>query len=109
MQLSVSRLVQYPVLCSFNTLLVFISMKGKRLLLLLLASYLCSSYHRAELIAIKAALVTLVAKLDGNKKKYLFCKDSQSSILDSGPDRGAVEPEVDPYLKHMAPSTPLGE
>ena len=50
------------------------------------AGYLCSSYH-AELIAIKAALVTLVAKLDGNKKKFLFCTDSQSSIqaLIAGP------------------------
>ena len=50
------------------------------------AGYLCSSYH-AELMAIKAALVTLEAKLDGNKRTYLFCTDSQSSIeaLLSGP------------------------
>ena len=50
------------------------------------AGYLCSSYH-AELVAIKAAWVTPAAKLDGNKTKYLFCTDSQSSIqaLTAGP------------------------
>ena len=32
------------------------------------AGHLCSSYH-AELIIIKAALVTLVAESDGNKKQ----------------------------------------
>ena len=50
------------------------------------AGYLCSSYH-AELLAIKAALAILEAKLDGSKRTYLFCTDSQSSInaLLSGP------------------------
>ena len=58
----------------------------KKVTIITPAGYLCSSYQ-AELMAIKAALVTIDAKLDGTKKAYLFCTDSQSSInaLLSGP------------------------